>query len=228
MRRRSILLGLGGVSVAGYILWPSIGQPPTGESGIVPFSGDEISFSGEEAATHRFELENDGPTIIKFDHEGNGRVFIELIERNSGSISRIMDFEGPVTVQTLEALSTGRYVIRIRGSPSDWSLAIHNYSVHQKDDRQVSDLPIELEGSHHHATGPVYFDPVTDVKFAFSVENGGTHRVALYDEHGVFVNDVFEFQSDEATSEEFTIRLNGVGYLSIQTKSDWALNISQR
>lgn len=228
MKRRSILLGLGGVSVAGYMLWPSIGQPPTNENGIVPFTGDVISFSGEEAATHRFELENEGPTIIEFEHTGNGRVFIELIERSTGTISRIMDFEGKATVQTLETLATGRHIIRIRGSPSNWSLGIHNYNVHQKGDQQVSDLPIELAGSHHRATGPVYFDPVTDVRFVFRVENGGGHRVALYDEQGVFVNGVFEFQSDGATTEEFTIRLKGVGYLSIQTRSEWTLNVSQR
>lgn len=228
MKRRILLGGIGGLAIGGYALWPDIRETPVEESGIVPYLGDEITFNGDGRATDEFEIEKSGPTVLFFEHTGEDRVFIELINRKTGHIRRLMDFVGSETVRTLHTLPVSSYKIRIRGSPSEWSLSLSNYDVHQPDDRQTSSLPLTLDGSHYYAVGPIHFDPVSDVEFVMRVENGGSHRVGLYDEQGVFVNDVFRFQSTDVDEQEFVIRLNGVGYLSIETASEWSLSISHR
>jgi len=228
MKRRTLLAGIGGLSVGGYFVWPAIQNTPVNESGIIPYLGDAITFTGNSNTSHEFEIEHHGPTIFEVENTSADRLLVEVINRRTGSIEPLVDFTGSETIRVFRPLSTSIYRLRIRGDSSGWSISIFDFDVHQPGDRQVSSLPVDLDGRHHYAVGPIHFDPVSDVRFVMDVENGGSHRVALYDEGGIFVNDVFDFQSSGAITEEFIVRLNGVGYLSIETLSEWSLSASHR
>jgi hypothetical protein len=229
MKRRNLLVGVGilGASGYGYTRWSA--KSPQDGTGPPQFIGDEYAFTGQgQTVTEQFSIENNGPTAIEISHVGQGEFYVELDNRSRGRVVPLLEAKGDYATTQFVTVPTDNYTLRVRRSPAEWSITVRDFYVYNENHEQVGTLPIEAAGKHNDVIGPLSFDSLTDTEFKFIVNGEGRHEVSLYDERGVYINDLFNLETADTATENFDVRLNGIGYLIIRSAGDWQLNAEYR
>lgn len=158
--------------------------PPYPDSITTERSGNEVGRSDT------FEIENEGPTIIEIEHEGEGPITVSVDDADDTIRGVLVQAAGPFKGASIFALTPGTYELNIAEVDEAWSAVIHDLPVYE--DGIGIDLPIDRNGRLYSVIGPINFDELNDTTFEFEGSGSNHHEGLLIDRNGESQGLIFE------------------------------------
>jgi hypothetical protein len=260
-------VAVGVVGVGGYTLLSDDagGPPPVSDSpyppeGEYPGSAREISLPSE-SDTHQgtvdsesFQLENDGPTIIRANHDddvdGDVPFNMELISTTSDTTRSVVRLTGGYTGSSaVRPVPTGEYRLSVSGTPEQtpgaWEATVYDLPVY---DEVGLSLPFEYNDVLNFVIGPINFsEAITDeelnvsvFEFTLDIETDDESIVRLIDSEGNFVSipadgDILTspvvngeiLRAPTADEYDGLFPAGGIGYIAIESTTEWTFSLEQ-
>jgi hypothetical protein len=251
MQRRTYL-GLAATGVIGSVAGCTSAAngseyPPYPDAETIELSGD-----GPDT-TERFEITQDGPTLVDAEHMGSDNFIVVLDdpdietddETNESNESNVTTEStetnestdeaepDPVVASVVDAIGPydGRSLLPV--STGSYVLSVLEadaewtatiYDLPSYEDGVGIDLPLKRESEQYDVIGPINFGEQTETEFSFSATGPGLHRVFLTDRDGADSLTVAQFNGED--EQTVTRPISGVGYVEILSNRSWTFELS--
>lgn len=213
--------------------------PPRYESAAPypPYPDTEpIKLSGEgSVASDSFVLENEGPTIIRADHEGDSTFVVKLQSMETSTIRDVVRLRGPYTGSTVvEPVEPGRYELFVSQTSASWTATVHDLPVYNESEMT---LPVRYRGEQNTVIGPIKFgdrvkEDIKVINFSLTIDKNSNTTLSLVDSRGKTAARLIRKtkaglkQTDQKTfNKRFPVA--GIGYIAIDTNTTWTLSLEQ-
>lgn len=247
MERRQYLgaaaagLAVGVVGVGGYTVLSGDagGPPPVAESAYPPYpEANEIERSGDGPTTSEpFQLENDGPTIVRADHDDSVAADVPfnmtLASTTSPATRTVVRLTGGYVGSTVvtsqakpQSVPPGEYELAVTGTsaqdPGSWEATV--YDIPDYDDQGLS-VPLAYNDVLNFVIGPINFGAESMFGFTFSLDADTESNLYLIDSEGNFRQ--LLLKAPTAGDYDGTFPGGGVGYIAIDSNTEWTFNLEQ-
>jgi len=161
----------------------------------------------------------------------NSQCEIYLIEQRGLSYERIFaSTDGNLNSrENINMLQPGEYTLSVKGEVDKWSVKIENYTS-IPDRGTIRNIPMEKSASGVKVYGPIAIAPFpkTEIKFNTLSQADRESTLSLIQIAEKYrVVDLLSIPSESSRQKQFTGRLDGVGFVKVQSDAEWKLEINQ-
>lgn len=234
-RRSYIATAIGSASLLWYGLTqnPLQNTTPSSSENKNKYIGSETKRSGTTTGVKDIiKIPKDTITSkVTVSAKTNSQCEIYLIEQGGLSYERIFAStdENLNSREDINMLQSGEYTLSVKGEVDKWSVKIENYTS-IPDRGVVRNVPMEKSTSGVKVYGPIAITPFpkTEIKFNTLSPADRENTVSLIQIAEKYrVVDILSIASESTKQKQFTGRLDGVGFIKVQSDTNWKLEINQ-
>ncbi len=184
------------------------------------FSGSGDPDSDDPQSIDSFELSTDGPIIAEYDHEGEGRFNVGVLDSAGEVLAAGINAVGPFDGRTIHSIDPQTVELTVIAD-GEWTIDVTELPVYDTGESP----PVERESTLTDVFGPIEFPDDAETQFTLSASGGGGHLVDVFDRAGEYSGlRLFATESD-VDGETRTEQVSGVGYLLVESGGEWTVSI---